>query len=189
MKRHLRGPVFGLALSIGIVSTGATQSIAHRPSVSERGTGLAASYRVRLESAWPQLAGSVDCENGGSETVEGVLARTASGDYSGTFTRSTRLLFCGAHGAGGGVCRLTLSGEGAVAMRGTVVEGRSLRLSWTPSPAHTADVQGACAAGFKDGVRRMYLTVPHGAEFTLPEPGAARRKERLENYAWIVEVE
>ena len=184
MRRHFRGPVLGLALWIGLVSPGAAQSFAlDQPE-------LAASYRVRLESAWPRLAHSADCENGGKETVEGMLTRAPSGDYSGTFTRSTRLLFCGAHGAGGGeLCRLALRGEGAVTMRGTVVDGRSLRVSWIPSPSHTAEVEGACATGFKEGVRRMYLTVPHGAEFALPAAGAAPKPERLEGYAWIVEVE
>ncbi len=35
----------------------------------------------------------------------------------------------------------------------------------------------------------MYLSVPHGAEFALPEAGEGRRVERLENYAWTVEIE
>jgi hypothetical protein len=34
----------------------------------------------------------------------------------------------------------------------------------------------------------MYLTVRHGAEFALPVAGKGMR-ERLENYAWTVEIE
>ena len=59
---------------------------------------LAATYHVRLESAWPQVPADEGCENGGSETVEGTLTRNPTGDYGGTFTRRTHLLFCGAHG-------------------------------------------------------------------------------------------
>jgi hypothetical protein len=35
----------------------------------------------------------------------------------------------------------------------------------------------------------MYLTARHGAEFALPNAGAAPRTERLEEYPWVVEVE
>jgi hypothetical protein len=35
----------------------------------------------------------------------------------------------------------------------------------------------------------MYLSVRHGAEFAVPAAGAGKRVERLENYAWTVEIE
>jgi hypothetical protein len=35
----------------------------------------------------------------------------------------------------------------------------------------------------------MYLTTPHAAEFSLTGEGTGPRTERLENYAWIVEVD
>jgi hypothetical protein len=190
MKRHTRGPALAVALSILFASSATAQTLAlHGPPTARPGAELAASYRVRLQSAWPQLPTSTDCENGGSETLEGVLTRTRSGDYSGTFTRSTRLLFCGAHGTSGEACALVLEGDGQVAMHGIVVDGASLRAEWTPAAKHVAEVRGACDESFKQGVHRMYLTVRHGVEFALPPAGAAPRRERLEDYAWIVEVE
>lgn len=63
-----------------------------------------------------------------------------------------------------------------------------MQVAWDPAAGHAATVRGACAAGFKERVERMYLSVRHGAEFTLPAVGAAST-ERLENYAWIVEIE
>ncbi len=189
MLQHLRGPAVALGLSILISQPAAAQSLAAGEPAAVRRPELAASYRVRLESAWPQHAGAAECANGGNEIVEGVLTRTEAGDYAGTFTRHTELLFCGTHGAGGEVCSLVLKGEGRVAMRGTVVEGDQLRVAWMPSPAHAAEVHGACGDGFKQRVREMYLSVRHGAEFALPSPGAAPGPERLEDYAWIVEVE
>jgi hypothetical protein len=66
--------------------------------------------------------------------------------------------------------------------------GSALRLSWTPRAQHAAEVQGACSADFKRSVRDMYLSVRHGAEFALPVAGQGRR-ERLEDYAWTVQVE
>jgi hypothetical protein len=47
----------------------------------------------------------------------------------------------------------------------------------------------ACGADFKEGMRLLYLSARHGAEFALPKTGAAPKAERLEEYAWIVEVE
>jgi hypothetical protein len=155
----------------------------------------AATYHVRLESAWPQLAGAEGCENGGDETVEGTLIRTPNGDYTGTFTRRTHLLFCGAHAASGEACTLVLDGEGPVEAHGFVTEDerspsrRAVRVTWAPEASHTAEVRGECAADFKQGVRQMYLSVRHGAEFPLPAAGAGRSSERLEDYAWVVEVE
>jgi hypothetical protein len=165
-----------------------TVAPAHPPA------GLAATYHVRLESAWPQLPGAEHCENGGDETVEGTLIRSADGSYAGTFTRRTHLLFCGAHAASGEACALVLDGEGPVQVRGLVTADdrspsrRAVRLTWMPEASHAAEVRGECAADFKQRVRRMYLSVRHGAEFALPVAGAGPSSERLEDYAWIVEV-
>ncbi|MBA3319173.1 MAG: hypothetical protein H0T50_13930 [Gemmatimonadales bacterium] len=70
-----------------------------------------------------------------------------------------------------------LQGDGKVAMSGVLVpdemspSGRALRVSWRPSPTHGATVRGACSADFKRSIEEMYLTVSHGAEFALPQPG------------------
>jgi len=190
MMRHTRGLALALALSTLFLSAAAEQAITLRElAAAERAPPLAAAYRVVLQSAWPQLPGTAGCENGGSETVDGVLSRTRRGDYTGTFTRHTRLLFCGAHGAGVGACALMLEGEGEVAMHGTIVDGGRLRVVWVPAPGHTAQVRGACDVSFKEGLERMYLTAAHGVEFRLPAAGAAPRRERPEGYPWIVVVE
>lgn len=190
MKRYLRGPAMAVTLSIFSGSFATAQTIAlHAPSTTWPRAELAASYHVRLQSDWPRLPATADCENGGSETLEGVLTRTRSGDYSGTFTRTTRLLFCGAHGTSGEACALVLEGDGQVAMHAIVLDGAGLRAVWTPAAEHVAEVRGACDESFKQGVQRMYLTARHGVEFALPPAGAAPRRERLEDYAWIVEVE
>jgi hypothetical protein len=159
-------------------------------------TNLEASYHLTLTSTWPRWSGApVGCADGGIETVEGMPHRIGAGKYSGTFTRRTRLLFCGSHGSGTGSCELTLVGNGKVAMTGVVVpdesspSGRSARLSWVPGAGHQAMVEGQCAEGFKQAVQQMYLTVRHGAEVPLPAAGAARIKRQLENYAYIAEVE
>jgi len=158
---------------------------------------LKTAYHLRLTSTWPQetVAG---CRNGGQETVEGTLTRKADGTYSGTLARSTRLLFCGAHGpqdVPARTCELTLQGDGKVAMTGVVVDdgsspsGRAARVEWTPVPGHAAAVTGACPAAFMEALQRMYLTTRHAAEFPLTAAGAGPRSERLENYAWSVELE
>jgi hypothetical protein len=105
------------------------------------------------------------------------------------------ILFCGAHGAGGDACAIVLEGNGEVAMTGVVVpdetspSGRALRVWWRPSLTHRAAVRGACSADFKGAVEDMYLSVRHGAEFPVPEAGTGKHTERLENYAWTVEIE
>ena len=166
---------------------------------------LKAAYHLVLRSTWPQEQAPGGCRNGGTETVEGMLTRGADGSYSGAFARRTELLFCGAHGeaahgeaahagdASG--CALTLRGEGTVTMTGVVMDdpespsGRAMRATWTPAPEHQAAVEGACAAGFKEAVRAMYLSTPHAAEFPLTTASAGPRMERLENYAWTVELD
>jgi hypothetical protein len=166
----------------------ATAAPAHPPAE------LAATYQVRLESAWPQLAGG-GCENGGNETVEGTLTRSPTGEYGGTFTRRTHLLFCGAHAASGAACALVLDGEGSVQVHGIVTEDdqspshRGVRLTWTPDANHAVTVRGECSTEFTEGIRRMYLTARHGAEFALPAAGAGPTSERLEDYAWVVDVQ
>lgn len=160
---------------------------------------LKSAYHVRLTSTWPQETTAAGCRNGGEETIEGTLARAADGTYAGTFTRRTELLFCGAHGgrpdAVSAGCELALVGRGSVEATGQVREddaspsGREVRLVWTPAPGHQAVVRGACAAEFKEAMKRMYLSTPHAVEFPLTAAGAGPRTERLENYAWAVELE
>jgi hypothetical protein len=170
-------------------------AVGDRPA-RPRPAALKSAYRIHLESTWPQLpGGSAECFNGGEETLDGTLAANADGTYGGTFERHTRLLFCGAHGPAAKGCALTLKGEGAVVMTGVVTDddmsasGRSLRVEWTPSPSNEAVVSGVCSTAFKNALERMYLTTRHAVEFPLTTEGEGRRKERLENYAWQVELE
>ena len=160
---------------------------------------LKPAYYVRLTSTWPQEAAGGGCRNGGEETIEGTLAREADGTYTGTFARRTELLFCGTHGAhqdaGTATCELALTGRGDVSATGVVrddqasLSGQEVRLVWTPAPAHEASVRGACAPAFKQAMKEMYLSTPHAVEFPLTSAGAGPRTERLENYAWKVELE
>jgi hypothetical protein len=156
-------------------------------------------YHVRLTSTWPQDAAPGSCRNGGEETIEGTLAREADGTYTGTFARRTELLFCGTHGSHHGAetaaCELALTGQGDVSATGVVrnnessPSGQEVRLVWTPAPAHQASVRGACAPAFKQAMKEMYLSTPHAVEFPLTSADAGPRTERLENYAWTVELE
>lgn len=159
-----------------------------------RPAALKNEYRIHLQSTWPQLpGGSADCFNGGEETLDGTLAANDDGTYGGTFERHTRMLFCGSHGPAAEACSLTLKGEGAVVMTGVVTDdetsasGRSLRVEWTPSPSNEATVSGACPEAFKSALERMYLTTRHAVEFPIAADEGART-ERLENYAWRVEL-
>jgi hypothetical protein len=202
-RRHFRAAA-ALALAALIPSAGAGQRSLGPARASFASAGAApapaalkAAYHLRLISTWPQEAAD-DCRNGGEETLDGTLTRKADGTYSGSFARSTRLLFCGAHGSEGMAaepCAVTLQGEGRVTANGVVVEdetspsGRSVRVEWTPAPDHSAVVTGACPAAFKDALRGMYLTTRHGAEIPLTTAGAGPRTERLENYAWAVELD
>ncbi len=196
MKRRMLGLTSGVALTILLTAPAATQVIAYRElSVPRAAAPLAGAYHLSLQSAWPQLGTSgIACRNGGDEMVRGMVTRNAAGIYEGTLDRSTLLFFCGTHSASGESCELVLEGDGSVAVRGVVVpdeaspSGSALRLSWTPRADHAAEVQGACSADFKRSVREMYLTVRHGAEFALPVAGKGMR-QRLEDYAWTVEVE
>jgi hypothetical protein len=202
-RRHF-GAAAALALAALIPSAGAGQS-AFRPARASFASAGAApapavlktAYHVRLTSTWPQEAAG-DCRNGGEETLDGTLTRKADGTYSGSFARNTRLLFCGAHGSEGAAaerCALTLRGEGRVTANGVVVEdetspsGRSVRVEWTPALDHSAAVTGACPSAFKDALRGMYLTTRHGAEIPLTTADAGPRTERLENYAWTIELD
>lgn len=196
MGRHFQGLGAALALSmLGPAPAGAQALALRAPLGLPRVAALAPTYHVRLTSAWPQLPASGGCENGGSETLEGILTRTPDGGYAGNLSRRTRLLFCGAHGAAGDACSLVLEGEGRVEVEGVVVaderssSGQALWVAWTPAAEHGAEVRGLCGPEFKRRVRLMYLTARHGAEFGLPPAGAARWIERLEDYAWIVEIE
>jgi hypothetical protein len=188
----------GLVLTTFPAAPAAAQVIAYVGDASPpaRAPALAEAYRVVLRSAWPQVAAPVGgCRNGGTEIVEGTLTRGADGNYRRRLGRRTLILFCGAHGADGKACELVLEGDGTVAMTGVVVpdeaspSGSALRASWRPSPTHGATVRGACSADFKRSIEEMYLSVTHGAEFAVPSAGGGKRVERLENYAWTVEIE
>ena len=164
--------------------------------VRPRPAALKPTYRIHLRSTWPQLAGgSKGCFNGGEETLDGTLAANADGTYSGTFARRTRLLFCGAHGSDGAEsCQLTLQGEGQVSVSAVVMaddsspSGRVARLVWVPTPDHQASVSGACPTPFKEAVEAMYLNTHHSVELPLIEAGAPPMTQRLEDYAWTVEM-
>ena len=194
--RLTRGLLASLALTASLSAPAGAQAmaVAETPTGS-RPAALAEAYHLKLRSAWPQLGNGVGCRNGGDEVVEGTLTRNSDGTYAGTFDRRTVILFCGAHATTGEACELVLEGTGRVAMHGVMLAegatsgGNALRLSWAPMTAHDATVRGACSADFKRSVEEMYLTVRHGAEVTLPAPGVGRRVERLENYAWTVEIE
>ena len=136
------------------------------------------------------------CRNGGEETLEGTLARSPDGTYSGTLRAAdAALVLRRARTRPRRRARSTLVGKGAVTMTGVVLadetspSGRSIRVTWTPAPGHEAAVSGACAEGFKQAVREMYLSTPHAAEFPLTTVGSGPRTEELESYAWKVEVE
>jgi hypothetical protein len=200
-RRHFMA-AGALALAALLPPTGAAQRALETIPISLARAGhaptpaLKPAYRVRLTSTWPQeVAGG--CRNGGAETLDGILTRNVDGSYSGSFARTTRLLFCGAHGAEGTAaqsCALTLDGKGTVTAQGVLVDdetspsGWSARIEWTPAPGHAAAVTGACPSAFKEALRKMYLTTRHGAEIPLTTAGAGPRKERLENYAWSVEL-
>ena len=196
MRRTL-GLLSGLALTTLSTAPAEAQAIAYGEAPASRpAAALPGAYHLRLESAWPQAVDAAEeCRNGGDEIVEGMLTLSADGTYRGSLDRRTLILFCGAHGAGGEACELVLEGDGKVVMTGVVVldetspSGSALRVSWRPSPAHGATVRGACSADFKRSVEEMYLSVRHGAEFAVPAAGMGKRVERLENYAWTVEIE
>ena len=204
--------VFRISPLAALVLSGAAASASAQASSAEGGAApslaltsatapepvpgaLKSVYHLRLTSLWPQESLSAHCRNGGEETLDGMLARNEDGTYSGSFTRETRLLFCGAHGPVASACSLVLVGKGRVAMTGTVMaddnspSGRSIRVTWTPAAGHQAAVTGHCAEGFKDAVRGMYLSTVHAAEFPLTTVGSGPRTEEPESYAWRVEVE
>lgn len=194
MKQRMLGPTSAVALTMLLTAPAATQAIAYRELPAPRPVAaLADAYHLSLKSAWPQLAAD-GCRNGGDELVRGMVNRKADGTYEGTLDRSTLLFFCGTHSASGESCELVLEGDGPVAVQGVVVpddaspSGSALRLSWTPTADHAAEVQGTCAVDFKRSAREMYLSVRHGVEFVLPVAGKGLR-EQLENYGWTVEVE
>jgi hypothetical protein len=205
-RRTLSALASALALA-GLAPVAAAQSAPPPPTIaltaaegpSPARAVLKSAYHVRLTSTWPQEVTAGGCRNGGKEIIEGTLARDADGTYTGTLARRTELLFCGAHGAREGVqasaCALTLTGRGSVEAGGVVRDdeagpaGQEVRLVWTPALDHQATVRGECAPAFKEAVKRMYLSTPHAAEFPLTTAGAGRRTERLENYAWTVELE
>jgi hypothetical protein len=186
----------GVASALALTALPARAARRASPAVTEPAPGaLKSLYHLRLTSRWPQEVVSAECGNGGQERLAGTLTRNPDGTYSGTFTRETRLLFCGAHGAAASACSLDLVGKGTVAMTGVVMadeaspSGRSIRVTWTPAAGHQAAVTGNCAEGFKDAVRGMYLSTLHAAEFQLTTVGSGLRTEEPESYAWSVELE
>ena len=195
--RRTLGLLSGLALTILSAAPAAGQAIAYGEAPApRRAAALPGAYHLRLESAWPQFgAAAKECRNGGDEIVEGMLTRSVDGTYRGSLDRRTLIFFCGAHGIDGEACELVLEGDGKVAMTGVVVpdetspSGNALRVSWRPSPTHGATVRGPCPADFKRSIEEMHLSVRHGAEFAVPAAGAGKRVERLQDYAWTVEIE
>ena len=192
----------GLTPSLGAAQAapaGRATALSLRAGLAPVPAALKSAYQVRLASTWPQEAGNAGCRNGGDEVLEGELTRGADSRYWGTLRRRTELLFCGQHGgpqvmeATG--CALTLSGEGTVSATGVVIpdetapSGRAMRLTWTPALGHEATVTGPCAQAFKRALKAMYLSTVHAAEFPLTTVGSGPRSERLENYAWSVELE
>lgn len=195
ISRRILRLCIGPALTTVVTTGAASQAITFSDAAGRPTVLLAEAYHLRLESVWPQAAGADGaCRNGGDEIVEGRLQRDVDGVYRGSFDRRTVILFCGAHGANGEACELVLEGEGKVAMTGRAVadetspSGSALRLSWRPSPTHGAEARGACSADFKRSMEGMYLSVAHGAEVAVPAAGSGKRRERLENYPWTVEV-
>ena len=187
-----RSMILALASSAALAGTAPASAAAQArrptsPSMSLAGApgtapaALKPAYHVRLTSTWPQETGGQDCRNGGEEDVEGTLSRNADG----TFRTA----------GGSGSCAITLAGSGQVRATGVVLaddqspSGRSMRLVWSPAPDQRATVTGACADSFKRAVKAMYLSTAHAAEFGLTPAGAGPRTERLENYAWKVELE
>jgi hypothetical protein len=159
------------------------------------GTGLASSYTLSLVSDWPQLSVGGACFNGGQEALDGTLTRTDSGSYLGQLERRAKILFCGIHGGATSACTLTLTSRGPVEARGevrpdgTVGSTPIVELSWAAvEGANVVTIQGDCAAGFNESLRRMYLGVSHTIEFPLPRAGEGARTVRLEDYGWIVEA-
>ena len=188
-------PLAGALTLTTLVGTLGAQAAALHGGLSVRRPALAASYHLTLTSDWPSDGDPQGCGNGGSEVVEGTLARHGPDRYEGTLRRRTVLRFCGAHGMSDAECTMTLQGAGKVAAVGDVLASgdgdgsRTLRLVWAPEAGHSAQTDGACSVDFKSKVRAMYLSVRHGVEFALPAAGAAPRTERPEGYAWIVAIE
>ena len=193
-RRRLR-LIWGLALTALATAPAGAQAPELHTAAAPGGLALADAYHHPLESAWPQPRARVEAfRNRGDEIIEGTMQRGEDGVYRGALARRTLLLFCGAHGGSGEACELVLEGDGRVAMTGYVVpdeaspSGSALRLSWRPTLSHGAAVRGACSADFKRSVEEMYRSARHGAEIAVPAAGAGVRRERLENYAWTVEV-
>lgn len=155
---------------------------------------LKAAYQVRLVSDWPQLsANGLSCINGGQEVLEGRIIQNDAGDYQGQLTRKATIRFCGMHGGTDGACALTLTSDGTVSARGSVMTDGSkvpqVELRWfAPEGESEALVEGDCSSQFNDSVRRLYLGASHSLEFPLPIAGEGRRTMRLEDYGWIVDV-
>ena len=157
---------------------------------------LKPSYQLRLVSDWPQLSGGgLGCVNGGQEVLEGELAQTSDGGYSGQLVRKATIRFCGVHGAAREACALTLTSAGTVSARGEVTPAapgwstQEIELRWHAAEGSSdAVVEGDCSTQFNDSVRRLYLGASHSVAFPLPAAGEGRLTRRLDDYGWIVDV-
>lgn len=153
-------------------------------------------YRVRLTSDWPQFGTPASgCVNGGVETIEGTLRRTADSGYSGTLTRRTTIQFCGSHGKALDGCSVTLRGEGPVVASADVTVGlgewggHPTRLRWIPNAEETrGSVEGDCPEQFTGRLLEMYRSAPHSVEFLLPPAGKDLQVQHVRDYGWVVEV-
>ena len=180
----------------GVAALGTVLSMGMAPSHpgGPSSMPLKAEYRVRLTSAWPVYAGgSAQCNNRGSEVLEGTLAREGIGGYRGRFRRHTELGFCGAHGTAQPTrCGLRLSGDGPVDVVATMVADSAgqLRLRWQADTGQTVvSVSGSCDQEFQRALEAMYLSATHSIELPVPAAGAGPMARILEDYGWKVEVE
>ncbi len=156
---------------------------------------LKAEYKIRLTSAWPVLVGeSGECNNLGHEVLEGTLTRLDARYYTGRFTRTSQLGFCGSHGpAQPQACGLKLTGSGKVEMEARAYdEGRGIEMHtlWKPIPELTeVKVVGTCSEGFESALQSMYLDVSHRIDIPLNPNVVGKGSVHLEDYGWLVEIE
>lgn len=197
MKRLL---LAGTALGLAGAFAAGTDLRARRAAAVDSAAAvppLADAYEIRLESAWPEIrsGGGGACSNGGSETLEGVLARSGDASYSGAFARTTTLEFCGAHGSATRPCRLTLTGSGTVEVRARIREDAAIDpahgvvMRWTPHGDQAAvSVSGSCPARFGRALARMYRTAAREVELPLETLTGAREVAHLDEYGWVATV-
>jgi hypothetical protein len=204
MHRWIHGGLAAIAITAcrlagqGISSIGDHETLAHRvapvPDRRHAEPTLRDSYRLRLTSAWPQLAGAdPSCINGGEEQLVGTVSRAGDDTYAGDLERRTTIQFCGEHAATAGACTLTLVGEGRVQALGhlAVEPGMApvMQLRWTPMGGATPKLEGTCADSFGAALGRMYASVTHGLEFSLPAAASGPVDLDLTDIGWRLRVE